>query len=64
MREIDDISEVYKTNRVLILGSNIYIKNLSENFAPFYANYFYEGNNIEISIIKTKDYIRMFKGKD
>ncbi|WP_182407611.1 Imm40 family immunity protein [Psychrobacter sp. GP33] len=64
MREVDSILELYKTNRVLILGGDIYIKNLSENFVPFYENWFYEGNNVEDSIIKAQDYIRMFKGKD
>ena len=64
MREVDSILELYKTNRVLILGGDIYIKTSCKNFAPFYANWFYEGNDIEDSIIKAKDYLRIFKGKD
>ena len=64
MREVDNILELYKNNRVLILGGDIYIKNSCKNFAPFYENWFYEGNNFENSIIKAKDYLRMFKGKD
>lgn len=64
MREVDSILELYKTNRVLVLGGDIYIKNSSEDFAPFYGNWFYEGDNVEDSIIEAKDYLRMFKGKD
>lgn len=59
IHEVDSVLEVYRTNRVLILGGDIYIKNSSENFAPFY-----EGSSAEDSIIKAQDYLRIFKGKD
>ena len=64
IHEVDSVLEVYRTNRVLILGGDIYIKNSSENFAPFYENWFYEGNSVENSIIKAQEYLRIFKGKD
>ena len=64
IHEVDSVLEVYRTNRVLILGGDIYIKNSSENFASFYENWFYEGSSVEDSIIKAQDYLRMFKGKD
>lgn len=61
---VDKVLELYKSSKILVLGGDIYIKKTDGRFELFYADWFYEGNNIEESITKAKNYLRQFKKKD
>ena len=56
--------DIYEANNNLVLGGDIYIKKSSGSFELLYANWFYEGDNIEDSINKARGYLKQFNGKD
>lgn len=62
--ETNTILDIYLSNHFLVLGGDIYVKKINGSFELFYADWFYEGDNIEDSITKAKKYLRQFSRKD
>ncbi len=62
--EANAILQLFRSNNVLVLGGDVYVKKMDGSFELFYADWFYEGVDVEDSITKAKNYLRQFGRKD
>lgn len=64
IEKTNSLLEYFRAKNYLILGGDLYIKKSTKRFELFYADWYYEGKNVEGSIIKASTYLSQFSQKD
>lgn len=62
--KIDEAINLFNKNNLLILGGDIYKKGSKGGFEFIYANWSYDSNDIQESILVARDYLEKFKEQD
>lgn len=60
----DYVIELFSKNKLLILGGDLYKKDVDGNLINIYANWYYDDGNVDESAEQARSYLSQFLNKD
>lgn len=62
--ETENAINLFRDNKLIVLGGDLYKNTLENHFESIYADWFYNGNNIYDSADEAKQYLANFQNQD